>query len=216
MPLREDDNLITAYRDHGMALARGLEPNRIMAEMIGKSTGVSKGKGGSMHLADVNKHFWGGYAVVGGHLPLAAGFALADQYNGDDRVTLALMGDGATQHRLLPRIAQPLCRVEPARDVDDREQPVRHGHSGHSCIGASIRPSARRRRPMICLLRAVDGKDLAATVRSIQQATEYCRSGNGPAFIEAHTYRFSGHSMGDPERYRNPEEIEQSTAARPD
>src|SRR5574341_482402 len=94
--LRDDDNIITDYRDHGVALARELPTNAIMAEMMGKTAGVSKGKGGSMHLADKAKRFWGGYAVVGGHLPLATGIALADQYRGDDRVTLCLMGDGAT------------------------------------------------------------------------------------------------------------------------
>ncbi|MEL7674678.1 MAG: thiamine pyrophosphate-dependent enzyme, partial [Chloroflexota bacterium] len=94
--LQERDHVITAYRDHGIALARGLDPKRVMAEMLGKVDGVSGGKGGSMHLADRERHFWGGYGIVGGHLPLAAGIALASQYEDRDEVVLCLMGDGAT------------------------------------------------------------------------------------------------------------------------
>src|SRR5512145_56586 len=94
--LREQDHAITAYRDHGLAIARGLDTNALMAEMLGKRTGVSGGKGGSMHLANRDLHFWGGYGIVGGHLPLAAGIALASQYENRDEVVLCFMGDGAT------------------------------------------------------------------------------------------------------------------------
>ncbi len=96
--LRSNDNVITAYRDHGVALIRGLDPRRLMAEMMGKKTGVSGGKGGSMHLASKEKNFWGGYAIVGGHLPLAAGIALESRYNDKDTVTLSFVGDGATNN----------------------------------------------------------------------------------------------------------------------
>ena len=93
---QEGDHVITAYRDHGHALAVGSDPGKVMAELLGKVTGVSKGKGGSMHLADVERHYWGGYAVVGGHLPLAAGLALAEHYRGTDNACLCFMGDGST------------------------------------------------------------------------------------------------------------------------
>src|SRR5205814_1974314 len=96
--LRDDDHVITAYRDHGIAIARGIDPNRIMAEMYGKRTGTSGGKGGSMHIADRSKNFWGGYAIVGGQLPLAAGIALKSKYNNEDDVTLCFVGDGATNN----------------------------------------------------------------------------------------------------------------------
>ncbi|HVO41610.1 MAG TPA: thiamine pyrophosphate-dependent enzyme, partial [Aggregatilineales bacterium] len=92
--LRDDDHVITAYRDHGPAIARGLDPRRLMAEMFGKTTGVSGGKGGSMHFADRSKNFWGGYAIVAGHLPVAAGIALEIKYNKKDQVVLCLIGDG--------------------------------------------------------------------------------------------------------------------------
>src|SRR5512142_1033053 len=94
--LQPDDDVITHYRDHGYALARGLDPNKVMAELYGKATGVSKGKGGSMHLADVSKHFWGGYAIVGGHIPLATGFALAHQYRNEPQIAVCMFGEGST------------------------------------------------------------------------------------------------------------------------
>src|SRR5512140_1103 len=94
--LKPDDDVVTHYRDHGYVLARGIDPKLVMAELYGKSTGLDKGKGGSMHLADVEKHLWGGYAVVGGHIPLAAGLALAAQYRGEPRVTACFLGEGAT------------------------------------------------------------------------------------------------------------------------
>jgi pyruvate dehydrogenase E1 component alpha subunit len=108
--LRETDHVITAYRDHGHALVRGVHPNNVMAEMFGKRTGTSGGKGGSMHLASREHNFWGGYAIVGGHLPLAAGIALASKYRGEDNVTLSYVGS--------------------PRYLVYREQPVRHGHLG--------------------------------------------------------------------------------------
>ena len=94
--MAKDDDLVTHYRDHGYALAKGLDPKAVMAELFGKATGVSGGRGGSMHLADVSKHFWGGHAIVGGHLPLATGIALANQYQNNGRATLCVLGEGAT------------------------------------------------------------------------------------------------------------------------
>ncbi len=211
--LREDDNLITAYRDHGVALARGLDPNRIMAEMMGKTTGVSKGKGGSMHLADVNKRFWGGYAVVGGHLPLAAGFALADQYNGDDRVTLCMLGDGASNigyfHESLN--LSGVWDLPVIWMIENNEYGMGTAVDRASASSDLLKKAAPYDMPAT----RVDGNDLFATYEAIQEAAEYCRSGKGPAFIEAHTYRFRGHSMGDPERYRSTDEIEERKAQDP-
>lgn len=211
--LRDDDNLITAYRDHGLALARDLPTNNVMAEMMGKSTGVSKGKGGSMHLADVSKRFWGGYAVVGGHLPLATGFALADQYKGDDRVTMCLMGDGATNigyfHESLNLAGVwdlPVIWV-----VENNEYGM-----GTTVARASAQVDFTKRAIGYDMPAAVaDGNDLDQTYEAIQTAAEHCRSGKGPYLLELRTYRFRGHSMGDPERYRKPEEIEERRSRDP-
>lgn len=211
--LRSDDNIITAYRDHGLAIARDLPTKNVMAEMMGRSTGVSKGKGGSMHLADINKRFWGGYAVVGGHLPLATGFALADNYRGDDRVTMCLMGDGATNigyfHESLNLAGVwdlPVIWV-----VENNEYGM-----GTAVARASAQVDFTKRAIGYDMpAQVADGNDLDQTYEVIQEAAEHCRSGKGPYLLELRTYRFRGHSMGDPERYRKPEEIEERRARDP-
>jgi len=207
--LRDDDNIITAYRDHGVALARGLPTHAVMAEMMGKSTGVSKGKGGSMHLADVNRRFWGGYAVVGGHLPLAAGLALADQYNGADRVTLALMGDGATNigyfHEALNMAA--VWKLPVVWVVENNQYGMGTAVTRASAVSDLARKAEAYGMP--CCVQ-VDGMDLQAMYDALIDAAEYARSGQGSFFLEAITYRYRGHSMGDPERYRPAHEIEQA------
>jgi pyruvate dehydrogenase E1 component alpha subunit len=204
--LTDDDHVITAYRDHGQAIARGLDLNALMAEMTGKATGVSKGKGGSMHLADVSKNFWGGYAIVGGHLPLAAGIALAEQYEDRPGVVLCFMGDGSTNigyfHESLNLSAvwdlPVLWMVENNQygmgTAVQRASAVEH--MTQKADGYGI-PAAQ-----------VDGMDVLAVKTATEEALAHIRAGNGPYFLEALTYRFRGHSMGDPERYRQPEEIE--------
>ena len=126
--LRDDDYIITHYRDHGHALARGMAPNAVMAELMGKVTGTSGGKGGSMHLFDVEKGFMGGHAIVGGHLPIAVGLALAIKYRGGDQVVVCFFGDGAVNPGRVPRVAQPRVPLGAAGAVLPREQPLRHGH----------------------------------------------------------------------------------------
>jgi pyruvate dehydrogenase E1 component alpha subunit len=205
--LRPDDNVITAYRDHGIAIARRLDTNALMAELLGKRTGVSKGKGGSMHLADVEKHFWGGYAIVGGHLPLAAGLALAAQYRGEDRVTLCLMGDGATNigyfHESLNLAA--VWKLPVVWLVENN----RYGMGTAVARASAVEDIAQKASAydMPCC-EQVDGMNVLAVYEEISRAVDYARQGNGPYFVEAITYRYRGHSMGDPERYRTAEEIE--------
>ena len=205
--LREDDNIITAYRDHGIAIARGIPPKLVMAEMFGKITGSSKGKGGSMHLADVSKRMWGGWAIVGQHLPLAAGLALADQYRGEDRVTMALMGDGATNigyfHEALNMAAVwdlPVVWV-----VENNQYGMGTAVTRASAV-ADLAKKAEAYGMPCCI--QVDGMDLLALMDIFTEAIEYARSGNGSYFIEAITYRYRGHSMGDPERYRQAQEVQ--------
>ncbi|MEW6567131.1 MAG: pyruvate dehydrogenase (acetyl-transferring) E1 component subunit alpha [Chloroflexota bacterium] len=200
------DRIITAYRDHGIAIAAGMSAKVMMAELLGKATGCSKGKGGSMHLADVSLNFWGGHAIVGAHLPLAAGMALADQYLGNDAVTLCLFGDGATNigyfHEALNLSAVwklPVVWVcENNRygmgTAVERASAVSEIRAKAEAYGM---PSAR-----------VDGMDVLKVREAAEQALAHARQ-HGPYFLEAVTYRFRGHSMGDPERYRASEEVKE-------
>lgn len=206
--LREDDNIITAYRDHGIALARGLPTNGVMAEMLGRTTGTSKGKGGSMHLADIHKRFWGGWAIVGGHLPLATGLALADQYNGEDRVTMAFTGDGSTNigyfHEALNLAA--VWKLPVVWVVENNQYGMGTAVTRASAVGDIAKKAEAYGMP--CCIQ-VDGMDLLALIDTFKDGIDYARSGQGSYFIEAITYRFRGHSMGDPERYRPVHEVKQ-------
>ncbi len=203
---KPQDRVITAYRDHGVAINCGLTANEVMAELLGKATGCSKGKGGSMHMADVKKNFWGGHAIVGAHLPLASGFALGDQYAKNDSVTICMFGDGATNIGFFHEAVNLskvwklpvlwVCEnnqygmgtaVERASAVSDMVQKF----SGYAIPGVQV-----------------DGMDVMAVYEASQKALEHVRTGNGPFFLEIITYRFRGHSMGDPERYREKSEIE--------
>jgi pyruvate dehydrogenase E1 component alpha subunit len=202
---RPDDNVITAYRDHGIAVACGMEPRVILAEMLGKITGSSKGKGGSMHLADINLKFWGGHAIVGAHIALATGIALADKYRGSDAVTLCFFGDGATNigyfHEALNLAA---VWALPVVFICENNQ---YG-MGTSVERASAVPEMRQKAEAYAMPNArVDGMELLAVREATQKAIDHARAGNGPYFLESLTYRFRGHSMGDPERYRKPDEI---------
>lgn len=199
------DRVITAYRDHGVALNCGISANEVMAELLGKITGMSKGKGGSMHMASVEKNMWGGHAIVGGHLPIAAGLALGDQYAGNDNITICMFGDGATNigyfHEAL-NLAKTwnlrvlwVCEnnqygmgtaVERASAVDE----IRQKAEGYGMKNERI-----------------DGMDVMKVYEASQKAMKYIRETGQPYLLEAVTYRFRGHSMGDPERYRQQEEV---------
>lgn len=202
-----EDHIFTAYRDHGVAIARKLDINALMAEMLGKRTGVSKGKGGSMHLADRSKNYWGGYAIVGGHLPLAAGVALRARYMEEEFAVLCLMGDGSTNigyfHESLNLSAvwdlPVIWLVENNQygmgTAVDRASGMVEIVKKAQAYGMKEGPRA-------------DGMDILATYEAVKEANEYARK-HGPVLMEALTYRFVGHSMGDPERYRTKDEIRQ-------
>ncbi|HLA87736.1 MAG TPA: pyruvate dehydrogenase (acetyl-transferring) E1 component subunit alpha [Anaerolineales bacterium] len=199
------DRVITAYRDHGVALNCGISANEVMAELLGKATGMSKGKGGSMHMADISKNMWGGHAIVGGHLPIAAGFAIGDQYAGNDNVTICMFGEGATNigyfHEAL-NIAKTwnlrvlwVCEnnqygmgttVERASAVTD----IRQKAEGYGMKNGQV-----------------DGMDVMKVYDAAKAALEFVRKNSQPFLLEIDTYRFRGHSMGDPERYRKQEEV---------
>ena len=199
------DRVITAYRDHGVALNCGVSANAVMAELLGKITGTSKGKGGSMHMADTSKNFWGGHAIVGGHLPIASGFAIGDQYAGNDNVTICMFGDGATNigyfHEALNLSKTWGLRVLWVCENNqygmgtavDRASAVSQIHQKAEGYGM-----ANDR---------VDGMDVMKVYEASQKAIEYVRTKGEPFLLEIMTYRFRGHSMGDPERYRQQAEV---------
>jgi len=199
------DRVITAYRDHGVALNCGISANEVMAELLGKATGVSKGKGGSMHMASPEHNMWGGHAIVGGHLPIAAGLALGDQYAGNDNVTICMFGDGATNIGFFHE-ALNLSKVWklPVLWVCENNQ---YG-MGTAVERASAVSEIRQKAEGYQIPnKRIEGMDVMKVYEEAKQAIEYVRA-NGPYLLEIVTYRYMGHSMGDPERYRDKQEVE--------
>ena len=204
---RPEDRVITAYRDHGVAVNCGIPTNQVIAELLGKATGCSKGRGGSMHMADVEKNFWGGHAIVGAHLPLASGLALGDAYRGNKAVTICMFGDGATNIGYFHE-ALNLSKVWklPVLWVCENNQ---YG-MGTTIERASAVSEMRQKAEGYGMKNEeVDGMDVMAVREKALKMYEEIRNGSGPQFLEVHTYRFRGHSMGDPERYRKAEEVHQ-------
>ncbi len=203
---QEGDHVITSYRDHGHALAVGSDPKAVMAEMLGKVTGVSKGKGGSMHLVNVEERFWGGYAVVGGHLPLAAGIALAEQYRGTDNVVMCYFGDGASNIGYFHE-ALNLAGVWdlPVLWVAENNQ---YGMGTAVSRASAVSKLVQKASAYGMKGKSVDGMNVLEVHKATQSALKAIRAGKGPQFLEMITYRYEGHSMGDPLRYRTKEEVE--------
>jgi len=199
------DRVITAYRDHGVAINCGISANEVMAELLGKVTGTSKGKGGSMHMASVEKNMWGGHAIVGGHLPIASGLAVGDQYAGNDNVTICMFGDGATNigyfHEALNLSKTWNLRV---LWVCENNQ---YG-MGTAVERASAVSEIRQKAEGYGMKNdRVDGMDVLTVYDAAKKAIDYVRNEGKPYLLEVITYRFRGHSMGDPERYRTQEEV---------
>ena len=199
------DRVITAYRDHGVAINCGIPAEQVMAELLGKATGMSKGKGGSMHMASVEKNFWGGHAIVGGHLPIAAGLALGDQYAKNDNVTICMFGDGATNIGYFHE-ALNLAKTWGLRVLWVCEN-NKYG-MGTSVERASAVPEIRQKAEGYGMQNGqADGNDVMKVYEAARQAIDYVRRESQPYFLEVITYRYRGHSMGDPERYRKQEEV---------
>jgi len=199
------DRVITAYRDHGVAINCGIPANQVMAELMGKATGCSQGKGGSMHMADVKRNFWGGHAIVGAHLPIASGLALGDKYAGNDNITLAMFGDGATNIGYFHE-ALNVSKVWGLRVLWVCEN-NKYG-MGTAVERASAVSEIRQKAEGYCIPNSrVDGMDVLAVRQAALDAFDYVRKESTPYFLELMTYRYRGHSMGDPERYRPSEEV---------
>ena len=207
-PLREDDYIVTHYRDHGHAIARGLETGPLMAELFGKKTGVSGGKGGSMHLFDASKNFMGGHAIVGAQIPLAAGFALASQYQKKDSITVVYFGDGATNQGTFHETMNlaSIWKLPILFFLENNfygmgtsvEKIRTNGKSFGNLAENYGMPST-----------VVDGMDILAVKETTEEAIKKIRSGSGPVFIEATTFRYQGHSMADPAKYRTDKELDE-------
>jgi pyruvate dehydrogenase E1 component alpha subunit len=205
--LDDHDYIFQTYRDHGIALARGMAAATAMAELFGKDTGCSRGLGGSMHLFDVERGFLGGWAIIGGHMALAAGTAFKSKYAGEDRVTICFFGEGSTNiggfHEAMSlaglwrlpvvfvcennqyAMGTPLERTSPLKDLSIKAK-------GYGMPGDRF-----------------EGHDVDVVKERIADAVNRARSGEGPTFIEVQTYRFRGHSMSDPAKYRSRTELEQ-------
>ncbi len=199
------DRVITAYRDHGVALNCGISANEVMSELLGKETGMSKGKGGSMHMADPDKNMWGGHAIVGGHLPIASGMALGDQYAGNDNVTICMFGEGATNIGYFHE-ALNLAKIWGLRVLWVCEN--NEFGMGTAVERASAVSEIRQKAEGYGMKSAnVNGRDVLKVHDAAKEAIDYVRSNNQPFLLEVETYRLRGHSMGDPERYRTQDEV---------
>lgn len=207
--LRPDDYVITAYRDHGHALARGMSARAGMAEMLGKAAGCSKGKGGSMHFFDAANNFLGGHAIVGSHIPLATGVGFASKYRGEDRVCICFFGDGAMDQGSLHEAFNmaSLWKLPCIYVVENNMMSMGTHLHRHSClIDLTVRGGVAYGMPGVL----VDANDIEGMAEVTREAADRARAGEGPTFIEAKTYRFRGHSMSDPMKYRSKEEAEKA------
>lgn len=205
--LKEGDKYITAYRDHAHPLALGTDPGKIMAELYGKATGVSKGKGGSMHMFDVERHFYGGHGIVGGQIPLGAGLGFAEMYKGTDNLAICYMGDGAVRqgafHETLNmamtlKIPVIFAIENNGYAMGTSVERISNVHELYTLGEAYDMPS-----------RAVDAMSVIEVHHAVAEAAERARNGDGPTLLEFRTYRYKGHSMSDPAKYRTKEEVEE-------
>ena len=206
---RPQDRVITAYRDHGVAINCGIPANQVMAELLGKATGTSHGKGGSMHMADPSKNFWGGHAIVGGHIPLATGMAFAAKYRGTEQVAVCYFGEAAVNngafHEALNMAA--LWKL-PAIFICENN---RYGMGTALERASAIYDISERACSYDMANEVVDGQDILAMRAAMDRAVTRGRKESEPTLLEVRTYRFMGHSMSDPihGHYRTKEEVEE-------
>jgi pyruvate dehydrogenase E1 component alpha subunit len=205
--IRDDDNMITAYRDHGLAIAKGISPRACMAELYGKATGCTKGKGGSMHFFSKEHRFFGGHGIVGGQIGLGAGIAFAEQYKGTDSVTLCFFGDGAARQGILHEtFNMAMLWKLPVIFICE---------NNYYAMGTSV----ERTSNVLDIYKFADAYDMPGDTvdgmrpedvhQAIERAARRARDGEGPTLLEIKTYRYKGHSMSDPAKYRTKEELEE-------
>lgn len=201
----EGDKRITTYRDHGHMLACGMDPNGVMAELTGREGGYSRGKGGSMHMFSKEKHFYGGHGIVGANVPLGAGLAFSDKYRENDRVTFTYFGDGAAnQGQVYETFNMAKLWDLPCIFVIENNQYA----MGTAQKRSTSSPELYKRGEAFGIPgEAVDGMDVLAVKEAGEKAVAHCRSGKGPYILEIKTYRYRGHSMSDPAKYRTRDEV---------
>ncbi|RCS24317.1 pyruvate dehydrogenase (acetyl-transferring) E1 component subunit alpha [Phyllobacterium salinisoli] len=206
LALKPGDEVITAYRDHGHMLATGMSPRGVMAELTGRRGGLSKGKGGSMHMFSKEKHFYGGHGIVGAQVPLGTGLAFANKYRGNDNVSLTYFGDGAANQGQVYESFNmaALWKLPVVYIIENNRYAM-----GTSVSRASAETDFSRRGLSFNIPGIqVDGMDVRAVKAAGDEATEWARSGKGPIILEMQTYRYRGHSMSDPAKYRTKDEVQ--------
>ncbi len=206
MAIKDGDEVITGYRDHGHMLACGMDPKGVMAELTGRRGGYSKGKGGSMHMFSVEKGFFGGHGIVGAQVPLGTGLAFANRYRGNDNVSLTYFGDGAAnQGQVYESFNMAKLWKLPVIYIIENNQ---YGMGTSVARASATTNLASRGRSHEIPGEQVDGMDVRAVKAAGDHAVKWCRDGNGPMILEMLTYRYRGHSMSDPAKYRSKEEVD--------
>jgi pyruvate dehydrogenase E1 component alpha subunit len=203
---REGDQMITGYRDHGHMLACDMDPKGVMAELTGRRGGYSKGKGGSMHMFSLEKKFYGGHGIVGAQVPLGTGLAFANKYRGNDSVSLTYFGDGAANQGQVYESFNmaELWKLPVVYVIENNRYAM-----GTSVTRSSAQTDFSKRGVSFNIPGSqVDGMDVRAVKAASEEAIAWCRAGKGPVILEMMTYRYRGHSMSDPAKYRTKEEVD--------
>src|ERR1700741_127215 len=206
MAMREGDQMITAYRDHGHMLAMDMSPRGVMAELTGRRSGYSRGKGGSMHMFSKEKHFYGGHGIVGAQVSLGTGLAFANHYRGNGNVSVAYFGDGAANQGQVYESFNmaELWKLPVIYVIENNRYAM-----GTAVSRASAQTDFSKRGVSFNIPgKQVDGMDVRAVKAAGDEAVVWCRAGNGPFILEMQTYRYRGHSMSDPAKYRTREEVD--------
>jgi pyruvate dehydrogenase E1 component alpha subunit len=203
--MRPDDNLITAYRDHGLAIMKGISPNAAMAELYGKATGSTKGKGGSMHYFSKEHRFFGGHGIVGGQIGMGGGIAFADKYNGNDRVTVSMFGDGAARQGILHETFNlaMLWKLPVIFICENNGYAMGTSVERTSNVSDLSKIGLSYEMPSF----TVNGMKPEDVHFALEEAAARARRGDGPTYLNIETYRYKGHSMSDPQKYRTKEEV---------
>ncbi|MBS1066006.1 pyruvate dehydrogenase (acetyl-transferring) E1 component subunit alpha [Gluconobacter kondonii] len=210
--MKQGDKSITSYRDHGQMLVAGMTPRGVMAELTGRSGGYSRGKGGSMHMFSRDKEFYGGHGIVGAQVALGTGLAFANKYRGTDEVSIVYFGEGASaQGQVYESFNLAALHKLPCIYVIENN---RYGMGTSIERASASKDLSRNGEPWGIASRKVDGMDIFAVHEAAQEAVEHCRAGKGPFLLEMETYRYRGHSMSDPAKYRQRSEVEEMRRTR--